>query len=354
MAASPHVNGGGRCAYDPYRRPRILADVFVLNWISIAPAVSLLAAGIVVRQSWKRRFEQRSLAHLPVGPDGVIPGARAFTLLSPDPAGPAALLLHGFGDTPQTLGYLAADLNRRGWTVRVPLLPGHGRTLPEFARSRGTGWLGAARSELAAARAAHDAVALVGLSLGGALATILAAETRAESSATVQIAPPTIGPPAPVVALALVSPYLSMPTPLRIMAELHWAIAPFVPYWPATGGGSILDPVERDRSRGYGATTPRLIHELATLARRGWAALPAIGMPTLIVQSHQDNRIAPAVAESAYARLTVADKRLTWIDRGGHVITVDLGREQVVAAVGDWLDAHWPAASSGSLVAGGG
>ena len=145
-----------------------------------------------------------------------------------------------------------------------------------------------------------------------------------------------------MVALALVSPYLAMPTPLRIMAQLHWAITPVVPYWAASGEHSILDPTARARSLAYGATTPRLVHELATVARRGMAALSAIRIPTLIVQSHQDNRIAPRVAEEAFAHLTVADKRLTWIDRGSHVITVDLGREQVAAAVGDWLDAHAP------------
>ncbi len=294
----------------------------------------------MVRQWAKHRYEQRSLARHPVGLDGVIPGAEAFTLLAPASGAPAALLLHGFGDTPQTLRYLASSLHERGWTVRVPLLPGHGRTLPEFAGTRGADWLSAARSELAALRSAHETVALVGLSLGGALATILAGEDGAESASGVQIVPPTIRRPAPIVALALVSPYLAMPTSLRILADLHWAVTPVVPYWAASGQHSILDPAERSRSLGYGATTPRAVYELSILARQAWAALPAVRIPTMIVQSHHDNRIAPSVAETAFARLTVSDKRLAWIDSGAHVITVDLGHEQVADSVGDWLDTH--------------
>ena len=118
--------------------------------------------------------------------------------------------------------------------------------------------------------------------------------------------------------------------------------APFVPYLVGRSVKSILDPAERSRSLAYGAATPRLIHELSTVARRAWAAIPAIAIPTMIVQSHQDNRIAPTVAESAYSRLTVADKRLVWIDSGSHVITVDWGHDQVADSVADWLNAHTP------------
>ena len=129
------------------------------------------------------------------------------------------------------------------------------------------------------------------------------------------------------------------------MANLNWAITPVVPYWAANGQQSILDPAERSRSLAYGATTPRAVHELSVLARQAWAALPAVRIPTMIVQSHHDNRIAPSVAETAYTRLTVSDKRLAWVDSGAHVITVDLGHEQVADSVGDWLDAHAPHAT---------
>ena len=103
------------------------------------------------------------------------------------------LLLHGFGDTPQTLGLLARHLHACGFDVKAPLLPGHGRSVPAFMASRRADWLACARQELAAIRANHRSVSIVGLSMGGAIAAILAAEVK------------------DITALVLLAPYLDMP-----------------------------------------------------------------------------------------------------------------------------------------------
>ena len=70
----------------------------------------------------------------------------------------------------------------------------------------------------------------------------------------------------------------------------------------------------------------------------------------MILQSHRDNRTTVEIAEAAVARLGTADKRLTWVDDGAHVITVDYGRDLVAAQTSDWLDAHAPAAFRSRLV----
>ena len=148
-----------------------------------------------------RRREQAFARRLPAGPDGVIPGAETIDLRGS--GAHAVFMLHGFGDTPETLALLARHLHGRGYTVRAPLLPGHGRSLPEFARSRADDWVDFARAEFAAFRARHPRAALVGLSMGGSLATIVAAEVPDLS------------------ALALVAPYVSMPTTIRRLARIH-------------------------------------------------------------------------------------------------------------------------------------
>ncbi len=84
------------------------------------------------------------------------------------------LLLHGFGDTPQTLSLLARRLHNAGYSVFAPLLPGHGRTLGAFRRSRAEQWIDAAKRALLSMRARSDSVSIVGLSMGGALAVLLA------------------------------------------------------------------------------------------------------------------------------------------------------------------------------------
>ncbi len=286
-------------------------------------AVGATAAGRTIA---KRRLETMSAARHPRGPDGVIIGAGPIAHRGS--ATNAVLLVHGFGDTPQTLAYLAADLHARGWTVRVPLLPGHGRTLPMFARSRARDWIATVRQELASLHQEFPTVALVGLSMGGALATIAAADTR------------------DLITLVLIAPYLGMPAWMRLGAHLRWVIGAVVSYVQGGDPRSIQDPAERDLSLAYDATTPRLVAELLRVVREATAALPRVTVPTLLVQSRGDNRVSSAIAEQAFARLGAQEKRLVWTTRGGHIITVDYGRDEVSRIVAEWLDAHRPRADT--------
>jgi carboxylesterase len=156
--------------------------------------------------------------------------------------------------------------------------------------------------------------------MGGALATILAGET----------------PDLP--ALVLIAPYLAMPPVLRALAASAPVIGMAVRYVAGGGVRSISDPTEAARNLAYGAATPRLVAELRRVVDMAGAAAPRVRAPTLYIQSHQDNRIAPAAAQAAFDRLGSASKQLVWADQGTHIITVDVGRDIVIASVADWLE----------------
>ena len=272
-----------------------------------------------------RRTEREVSARLPVGPDGIIPGAQSIAI-DPPGAQSGALLLHGFGDTPQSLRYLADHLGAAGYSVRAPLLPGHGRTLRAFARSRSGEWLGAARAARDALQGRCRHVVIVGQSMGGALAVMLAAER----------------PPA---ALVLLAPYLAPSPGVRRIARWGDVASVVAPYVGSRSGGlSIHDPEERARALGYGLTTPRLLAELARLSERADAALGEVRSPTLVIQSRDDHRVAASVAEGAMRRLATRHARLEWVEGCGHVLTVDLERDRVFALIGEWLAQHAPAA----------
>ncbi len=287
--------------------------------------LTILSSALAVVLLWRtllaRRIERAVAERLPTGVDGIIPGAEAITL-GPPRGRDAVLLLHGFGDTPRTLEYAAALLHERGYSVHVPLLPGHGRTLRAFADSRAEQWTSAARSALASMRERYERVSLVGLSMGGALATLLADGD------------------AGLPALVLVAPYLDAPPLVRRLARWHRAVAIGAPYLSGSNPRSIHDDAERARSLAYGAMTPRLLAELTRLADRARAALPRVVSPTLIVQSREDTRVAPRIAERAFALLGAREKRLVWMEGCGHIITVDRRRDEVLAHMAEWLDAH--------------
>src|SRR5688500_13670913 len=113
-----------------------------------AATVTLLAAlGALAARSAVRRHRRRLDVRNGLGPDGIVGGAGPLALEGGGDR--AALLLHGFGDTPQSLGFLAGWLQARGWTVHAPLLPGHGRTLRAFTQSGAAAWVAHARGAYA-------------------------------------------------------------------------------------------------------------------------------------------------------------------------------------------------------------
>ena len=231
----------------------------------------------------------------------------------------AILLLHGFGDTPQTLAYLARDLHANGYDVRVPLLPGHGRSIDVMDTTSHTEWIDTARAELIALRARHAWVALGGISMGGAIAAILAAEMRDLPS------------------LVIIAPSLRMPARLRFLARA----APLWSDWRgpvrSTTSRSILDPAERALNLAYGVVTGRSLLQLSRIESAARRALRSVSAPTLFIQSKSDHRLPVGAARRAFERLGAKTKRLVLTDEGGHIITVDYGRERVFEEVRAWL-----------------
>jgi carboxylesterase len=248
------------------------------------------------------------------------PGAETIDLQEAGSHG--VLLLHGFGDTPQTLALLARRLRKTGYSVLAPLLPGHGRSMESFGRSRATDWIAAAKNAYLDMRARHDTVFVTGLSMGGALSVLLAAEQKE------------------IPALILIAPYLSMPRLLRIAAATHWLWGGLAGEINARSPRSIHDPIEREKNIAYGSITGRELHELAAVVRRARKALANVRAPTLIIQSREDPRCPPEVAKFAINALGSAQKKLVWTEGAGHIITVDYGRERVFSEVERWLAAH--------------
>ena len=232
------------------------------------------------------------------------------------------LLLHGFGDTPQTLSLYAKHLSKAGFAVFAPLLPGHGRTLDAFVRARADDWIRAAKDAFMEMRARYRVVSVSGLSMGGALAVIVAADHH------------------DIASLVLLAPYLGMPRWLHGAALTHWLWGRIVGPVDASSPRSIQDPLEREKNLSYGQVTGRAIFELSRVVRRAQRALPKVVTPTLIIQSREDPRVSPSVVTSAFKKLAAPEKKILWTTGAGHIITVDYGRERLFSEAERWLRSH--------------
>ncbi|MEO7083571.1 MAG: alpha/beta fold hydrolase [Gemmatimonadaceae bacterium] len=277
-------------------------------------AFRALYAGALIRESARKRR---------LGPDGVVIGGETFVLSRP--GAPALLLIHGAGDTPQTVRYLGEALHANGFHIEAPLLPGHGRSIQDFAHFDADDLTNAVVAAYESLRSRHEWTAVIGLSMGGALAVQLAA-THHE-----------------LPALGLVAPYLGMHEEIaRATATARvWGL--LFPFVKSGEGVSVRDPEERKKNLAYGVFTPAALRALRDTMRRAVAALPQVVAPTLVIQSRDDNRISVADAERAFALLGARDKRFEWTTGAAHVITVDYGRDHVFALLIAFMRARAPA-----------
>jgi carboxylesterase len=99
------------------------------------------------------------------------------------------LLIHGFGGTPASMRPWAAHLERHGYAVSVPLLPGHGTAWQDMARPRWTDWFTAVDGALSELRERCETTAVAGISMGAALALLLAVERPRDVSALLLVNP---------------------------------------------------------------------------------------------------------------------------------------------------------------------
>lgn len=273
---------------------------------------------LAIAQRMEHEFENK----YPRNTEGIIIGAEPIQVRGVRPG--AVLVLHGYNDSPQSVASLALALHDAGWTVDVPLLPGHGRTLQAFAQSGADVWISAAREHYRRLREQHAQVVVCGMSMGGALSFILAAENP-EMKAVVAIAP-----------------YLHLSRPMEMLLVLAPVAAIGARYMSGGGGKSIHDPAAAASMISYRRSTPHLLIELTKLTHVAYDALPRVKQPVLMVQSREDNRIPPRSALDAFTRIGSAAKTLDWVTGTGHVLTVDYGHEamerRIVAWVGEQMD----------------
>jgi len=256
------------------------------------------------------------------GASGIIAGAEPFRLAGESSR--EVLLLHGFNDTPQSVARFARALGGHGFSVTVPLLPGHGRaaeSMPETDTANA--WIAHARSSWEEIRARSPRAVLAGQSMGGAIAIILAED-------------------APPAAMVLLAPYVEMGWMARVLARI-WPLTSIVlPRLLSDPNRGLRDAGARAATLGGGYFTPRRLNELREVTARAQDAAARTQCPVLMLQGRTDYRIPSRSAQRTFDRLGSRDKELVWIDNVGHVIAADSAPVDIAALTARWLDERVP------------
>jgi carboxylesterase len=282
------------------------------------------AATAMVLAAFNRRRVARTVeadyaVRFPPDTAGIASGAEGFVL--PGTTGRGLLLLHGSGDSPQSLRYLADMLSAAGYEVHVPLLPGHGRSPRSFAETTFADYREAAASALATVTSRNAWTGVIGLSMGAALAA-----NAVSASNEVRV-------------LVLLAPYMIPPTAVKVTSKMGPLWSSLTPYVRGRGAASVHDPAARDESRAYGTFSRGALGALVATADAGFRALGMITIPTLVINSAQDNRIPRALADRVLSAIK-APLEAHWLEGCGHVITVDYCKDAVAKLVLAFLARH--------------
>lgn len=221
--------------------------------------------------------------------------------------GDAVLVIHGFTAGPAGMMPWAHAFAAAGYSVRVPLLPGHGTSWQDLATTKHSEILDAVRQAHAELAATHARVFVAGLSMGGALALNLASTHE-------------------VAALALVNPGLTIASPLARFTGLLRFVVPSL----AGISNDIAKPGGDEHA--YARTPVAGVHQLRRLFRSTIAALGSITAPVIVFRSDADHVVPESSLEVLRDGLDesvhLEVKRLT---RSYHVATLDYEAQEIFA-----------------------
>jgi carboxylesterase len=243
----------------------------------------------------------------------VLQGAEAFTL-GDGPVG--ALLIHGFTGSPQGLRELGLYLAERGIAVAAPRLPGHGTSWQDLNLRTPEEWVAAVEEGFSAMASTREQMFLVGLSFGAALALDLAARH-----------------PDRVAGVVTIAGMVETRDPRRLAAWLIRLLTKSL----AGAGNDIADPAAQEIA--YDRLPTAATYRMLRFLKRAKAALPAVRCPILILHSHNDHTVGPYNAHTILESVSSDRKELVWLDRGYHVLTLDLDRDEVFRRTYDFIAA---------------
>jgi len=215
--------------------------------------------------------------------------------------GPVGVVLsHGFTGTPASVRPWAEHLAAAGFTVRLPLLPGHGTTWQDTNRTRWPQWYGAVEQAYDEVSARCHTVFAAGLSMGGTLVTRLA-ELKGNS----------------IAGLILVNPaYATERKDAKLAPYISWALRSR----PSIGGDvkkpGVVEPA-------YDRTPVVAFASLLKLWKVTVADLDKVTAPIRMYRSVDDHVVDPSSARILKTHASSTEVEEVLLHDSYHVATLD-------------------------------
>ena len=216
------------------------------------------------------------------------------------------VLVHGFTGAPPSMRPWGEFLHSKGYTVRVPLLPGHGSTPEDLNDVKWQEWPDKVTKELRELQKSCDTIFLIGLSMGGG--TVL---NVAESTNDV------------IKGIILVNPWIHLP---GITVEISFLASRFQKMRSSVGGDIKRPGISEF---GYDATPMRGVYQALKMLRFTRKNLGAITVPVQLFHSVEDHTLPVSNTEIILAEIGSKDKTRIELVNSYHVATLDYDQELI-------------------------
>ena len=227
------------------------------------------------------------------------------------------LLVHGFTGSPAAMRPWAEYLHHHGYTVSVPLLPGHGTVPEDLNRVKWREWPAKIEGELLDLLTRCDKVFICGLSMGGGTTLNIAARYSSK-----------------LAGIILVNPMIHVKF---VPHQLAWVISRFQKMRDSVG-----DDIKRPGVTEYGYDVlPAVgVYELLKMLHYTKARLHDVTTPVQLFHSVEDHTLPVSNTEIILRSIGSRQKQRIELVNSYHVATLDYDQEIIFENSRIFIEAH--------------
>ncbi len=229
--------------------------------------------------------------------------------MGPSEADVACLVVHGFTGSPYEMKPFADTLSAGGVYVEAPLLPGHGTSVEDMSRTSFSDWTAGAEAAYLSLAPRHRRVFLLGFSMGGLIAMMIAARHRVDGIIVVS-APLRVRDPR-----ARFLPFLAL-------------VRKYEPPRPQSPG--LHEAVGNRRTVSYSQKPIVCIQSLMRLMQAVKAEAPRIECRLLAIYGAKDRTAPPEDGQWIVDHAGTAGGRLVVLGGSDHFAAFGPDREQLL------------------------
>jgi esterase/lipase len=222
------------------------------------------------------------------------------------------IIIHGFTGNPWEVEPLANALDRLGYEVITPLLPGHSNNKVKMEKVTALDWIQMIEKIVKQAIAENKEIHMIGFSMGAMIASIMA--YRNQISTLVLLSP----------AVYVLTPYLLRMKLEKFFQQIREA--------RSLSGQTVLNSQSLIRS-----TPIYNFFQFHKIVRQAKRIFQYISIPICIIHGQKDETVDPRSSELIYSVASSKEKELHYLPLSRHHICRDCEVDSVIQTVVKFL-----------------